>query len=228
MCAHSDRMELSVKSPTGRIISLKVQPSDTLHTVKAKIQEQYRLFFKGHQLEDNKTLADYGIPNKSTLDLQETMQIYVQEALQGLTITLEVDSLDTVDKIKSKIQDSQGFPKDQQCLIFSNKQLEDNRTLAELDILKESILLLVLRPVGPGRGMQIFVKMLDGKTETFRVKKSYTVDYVKVKIYEVSGILPKHQRLIYGGWQLENDRTLEGYNVRKECTLHLMLRLCGC
>ncbi|CAM0907439.1 unnamed protein product [Alopecurus aequalis] len=221
-------MELFVKSPTGRTIGLKVQKSDTLQTVKAQIQEHYHLFVKGHRLEENRTLGDYGIPDQSTLDLQESMQIYVMEALQGKKITLEVDSLDTIDNIKSKIESILGFPKDQQCLIFDNKQLEDNNTLANLNICKESILLLVLRLAGPGGRMQIFVKMLDGKTETFNVESSYTVDYVKMKIYEMTGILPKHQRLRYAGTQLENDRTLEGYKVGRESTLHLCLRLCGC
>jgi hypothetical protein len=85
-------MKLFVKSPTGRTICLKVHASDTLYTVKAKIQEQHRLFFDGLQLEDNLTLADYGIKHESTLDLQESMQIYVLETLAGVTIPVQVDS----------------------------------------------------------------------------------------------------------------------------------------
>jgi len=71
-------MKIFVRTPTGRTMSLKVRPSDTLHSVKAKILEQHCLVFDGRQLDDNLTLADYDIHHQSTLDLQEKMQIYVK------------------------------------------------------------------------------------------------------------------------------------------------------
>jgi len=129
-------MQVFVRSPTGKTICLRVQPSDTLHSVKTKILEQHRLVFDGWQLDDNLTLADYNIQHKSTLDLQEKMQIYVMDILVGMSITLEVDSFDTIANVKAKIEYSEGFPKGRQCLIFDNKQLEDKGTLADIQHLQ--------------------------------------------------------------------------------------------
>merc|ERR1712126_31352 len=146
----STTMEIDIQTITGKRILLEVDNFDTIRNVKSRIQEiegdsprLQRLFYKGKGLDNGRTLRDYAIPEKSKLSLvylgRFDAQIFVI-TLTGKTIVLKVETSETVEKLKSKIQDRERIPSDLQRLTYAGKLLEDKKTLGDYQIKNNSTL----------------------------------------------------------------------------------------
>lgn len=216
-----DPMRITVKHWDGSSVTLEVDPNDLIEDIKYRVQEEMdvpkkdqHLTFEGKPLKkDKRSLRKYKIPNKGILHL-EPMKINV-ETWDGKIIPLVVEPDDTIEDVKKQVETLTDIPVPDQTLVFDGEELEDDPTLKDYNIVHGDTLKLVEGP------MKINVETPDGDIIPLIVEPTDTIEDVKKQVKDESGIPVSDQRLHFGGDELDDEPTLDDYNIVHGDTLTL-------
>ena len=228
---HSERyvqvspLEIFVQVTYQEIITLKVDASDTIANLKEKIKdkkgfpaEEQPLFFQRKKLKDDRTVSDYNIQNKSTLNLKvpaeqmDRLEVTIlTEGRIGVT-TLVLKPKDTIGSVKDEIHAKTKISPHQQVLKFNDKQLDDVHSLNYYGIENKSNLFLCV-------SVEILVRMTTGTDVMLSLFKSNTIKDVKERI-QLSEDIPCGMQRLYFRYQLLRDNyPLSYYNIKNGCVL---------
>jgi hypothetical protein len=233
-------IQIFIKTATDKIITLDVESSDSISSLKASIQskegtppELQRLIFAGKILQDQHTLADCSIQNRALLHFvlcadvgPGPMQIFVATC-SGRTIALDFVPSESIASIKIKVRDLLCIPLDQQRLYFFLNQLHDDRSLAECNIFAGYTLSLRQREVHRSGLIRIIFAGLGGSCVELDVEPHDWISIVKRKYHDRTGVSPDSQRLSFQGRRLDDNRTLADYNIQDYDILNFRISMRG-
>lgn len=241
---YRNNLELYIGAKNGILIHIKFLPgeilkfsflySTTIGFIKERISENINLppdiqtiSFNGKNLEDQKTLYDYYITNKSLLNVnfksKNGIIIFIKR-LNEKIFPFDINSSETILNIKKLIGKEEDIPIEYLIFKYKDNELDNDKTLLYYNI-----------PTGSAidayffcyDGFSLFIRTLTGKIITIYAKPHFKVRYIKEMIKKRIGSPLDEQRLVYAGRALEDNRNIEDYNIQKESTIHMVLRLRG-
>lgn len=237
-----------VQYPQAKAQTLKATRTATVPTVYSRshsLNDSSQVRYEYDECSGQRSLclggSDQGLHRKSSDDA--TAQIYIR-TLVGRTIALEASLNDTISALKSRIQEMEGVPSNQQQLLLGGDPLNDSMKLRDFNLHTESTFHLTLSPSAiknaetssqPSQRigrvsarpepMTIYIRNLMGKTITVEVLPTDTIRTLKTRISEKEGVLPNTQMLLlFQGRNLDDSLCIEELNIDQESDLHLVLQ----
>jgi len=235
-CGHLEIFVKVIYQETNQTITLAVDPDDSIANLKSIINakkgfpvDEQRIVYNGRKLRDDRTVSDYNIPNKSTLNLvlrvpgrhngHNRMEVTILTEARGpvATYTLAVRPTDSILEVKLKIRDMTGVPPQKQILNFADRELENTRIISDYNIRNDSVIYLVEK---------IEVCLVFSSTQermALELSPKDTVESVKEKIHAKTKISPYRQILQFNGEHLDDVHSLNYYNIENKSMLFLYL-----
>ena len=234
-------ISVDIKMPNeDDYITLAVGPNDSIAKLKSMIKvekgfpvDEQLIVYNERNLEDDRTVSDYNIQDKSTLDLvlrvpgrhkghtrTGVLVTILTEASQRVpvaTYTLAVRPTNSILEVKLKIRDMTGVPPHKQILSFADRELENTRTISDYDIRNDSVIYLVEK-------IQVYLDIpLRQERMVLELRPKDTVESVKDKIHAETKISPYRQILQFNGEHLDDVHSLNYYNIENKSMLSLYL-----
>ena len=227
--------DIDVMIDEGKTLPLQFNSPDPTLVENLKYQimentgiliEKQRLVFDKKELKDGSKLSDYKIQIGATLHLDDLTQCYVRD-INGKSIAFEYVPSDTIQKVKTKIQEKEGIPLDQQQLIFAKEGITPGQQRLRCELQEESLTLSDYGIPGGCRSLyliifprKIYIKTSADKTITIECMHSDSIKEVKAKIKKIRKIPIEQQQLFYARKELEDGCTLSDYKIKYSSTLH--------
>ena len=236
VCCAGDSFQLFVDLPRGRSMTLEVHPSDTVASVKRSIQARegvafdvQQLTFQGRRLNDADTVTGCGIaPHNSVIQvaIDETRDTQIFVAIPGQDrISLWVNTMYTVARVKEQIESREAIPVDAQRLYFARRELRDGQTLASCGIEQNHMIHLELEDPP---SIRLTVRKQGGNVLELLVPSNELVRELKVRIAAIEGTRVQDVQLYFNGSSIEDSSKLCNVPLADGSTIDLLVPLGGC
>ena len=238
--------KIFVKAPFHAPMRVDVHKSDTIATVKTKVQRilvdlaadeqvefpefnphEQELMIAGKRLNNEQVLGELEIKDGDTLHLlftqrQRSLEEIVIKTFSGDSFTVQVTPNDTVEIVKTKIYERQGISPESQKIKYAGRELENDIQLRDLNVHTATTFYLeVIQPP------KIYIKPLMGEAVALDFDPNVTIAEVKSEIQEKVGINSNQVSLLFGGKELEDEQMLSSYGIQDKSTIY-MYSTVGC